>query len=362
MGTIAVSFTQHLQKHEDIRSKSNLNCKKCALKFIDDKSLKSHAEHDHVSYKDWEDVEVYQYLPSDTPVEMPRPDERLVKTAIKKSSVIKPLPQQAAFAAQNLEDMVIYDVIGDRCCECDKGMTIGGHYVAYLCCTKCRYSSCCAKAMSVHVQLFHGGQKPEYNLGKTVILPEPMFCVCGFTSTSGNKLAKHLGTNGCKSAYPSLGEANKAKVDTDGEEGGASGTMEVELEKGLDPRMSITEVHLSEKKEEQKDENAEEKEGPGPLAFLGLQRKESKGDDEDESDENKNENVSKEKGEDESQDEGDKKDSEKKDEKHDSEDKNEDCMDTETNVEDKSQDDENEQSQDDDNMETEESCFSSFFS
>ena len=58
---------------------------------------------------------------------------------MKKSLTVKPLQQQAAFAAQNLEDMVklqanqsyltfsnqaIYGVIGDRCCECDRGMTV----------------------------------------------------------------------------------------------------------------------------------------------------------------------------------------------------------------------------------------------
>ena len=39
---------------------------------------------------------------------MPRPDERQFKVAMKKSVTVKPLPQQAAFAAQNLEDMVGY--------------------------------------------------------------------------------------------------------------------------------------------------------------------------------------------------------------------------------------------------------------
>ena len=45
--------------------------------------------------------------------------------------------------------------IGERCCECDKSLTMAGHFLAYLCCTKCRYSTCCSKAMSSHVQLFH---------------------------------------------------------------------------------------------------------------------------------------------------------------------------------------------------------------
>lgn len=43
-----------------------------------------------------------------------------------------------------------------------------------------------------------------------------MFCVCGFSTHSGNKMAKHLGTHGCKSAYPSQEEAFKAKVEKGG--------------------------------------------------------------------------------------------------------------------------------------------------
>ena len=31
----------------------------------------------------------------------------------------------------------LYDVQG-QCCECDKDMTKAEHYIAYLCCTKCR--------------------------------------------------------------------------------------------------------------------------------------------------------------------------------------------------------------------------------
>jgi len=291
----AVSFMQHLQKHEDIKSRNQLNCRKCCLKFMDEKSLKTHLTDDHVSFKDFDNIETYQYVATDTPVQMPRPDEKQLKVAMKKSLTVKPLPQQAAFAAQNLEDMAIYGVVGDRCCECDRGMTVAGHYVAYLCCTKCRYSSCCAKAMSVHVQLFHSGSKPQFDLGKSIIMQEPMFCVCGYSAHSGNKLAKHLGTNGCKSAYPNLAEATKAKVESAGGEATPDKEKELtpldqELEKGLDPRISITEAHKSSEKAAQKEGSTStpgvdaSEETAGPLAFLGLQRKESREDAEEKKD------------------------------------------------------------------------------
>ena len=204
----SANYLEHMQKHEDLKSKQSVNCRKCVLRFTDDKILKVHASEDHLSFKDFDNVEPHQYMATDQPTEMPKPDERNIKTATKK--LMLPLPQQSAFAAQNLEDLAIYDAAGEECCECDKSMTSANHYVAYLCCTKCRYSTCCSKAMSKHVQLFHSGSKytisiansisnlhfsaRDYNLGKPCIMSEPMFCVCGFTTDSGNKMAKHLGT------------------------------------------------------------------------------------------------------------------------------------------------------------------------
>ena len=112
----------------------------------------------------------------------------------------------------------IYDAVGEPCHECGRSMTAANHYVAYLCCTKCRYSTCCSKSMAAHNDLFHGPARKNiqssvllllspildvqnklhisakpFNLGKSTILKEPMYSVGGFSTTSGNKMAKHLG-------------------------------------------------------------------------------------------------------------------------------------------------------------------------
>ena len=87
----AVKFMQHLQRHEDTKAKAGLNCRKCALKFVDEKSAKQHAEQDHNSYREFEDLESGE---SETGVQMPPPEERGVKTATRKSSLAKSLPQQ----------------------------------------------------------------------------------------------------------------------------------------------------------------------------------------------------------------------------------------------------------------------------
>merc|ERR1712029_829502 len=88
-------------------------------------------------------------------------------------------------AAQNLEDVAFYDIDAEDCGECGRKLSILGHYNAYLCCTKCRYSSCCSKAMSVHVGLFHGPQKPVFDIGAPINLDKEMFCCCGFVTKSG---------------------------------------------------------------------------------------------------------------------------------------------------------------------------------
>ena len=54
-------------------------------------------------------------------------------------------------------------------------------------------------------------------MNKPTLTNELMFCVCGFSSNSGNKMAGHLARSGCSSAYPTLEEAGRAKLggDTD---------------------------------------------------------------------------------------------------------------------------------------------------
>jgi len=210
---MAVTYLEHLQRMEDLKSKPNLQSKKSTLRFTDVSLLRAHMAEDFLSYKDIDGVEPYQYVASDEPIQMPKPDERHMKIATAKYSLKeRNLLKQSSFAAQNLEDMAIYDAVGEPCHECGRSMTAANHYVAYLCCTKCRYSTCCSKSMAAHNDLFHGPAPKPFNLGKSTILEEPMYSVGGFSTTSGNKMAKHLATNGWKSAYPSRQEANRAKV------------------------------------------------------------------------------------------------------------------------------------------------------
>ena len=69
-------------------------------------------------------------MSTEEPTQMPKPDERTVRTAAKKNVHVRNPAQQSAFAAQNLEDMLIFDIDQDvdACGECKKRMATIGHY------------------------------------------------------------------------------------------------------------------------------------------------------------------------------------------------------------------------------------------
>ena len=233
--------------------------------FKDDvKLFRGHHERDHGSFKNHEGLEMYQYLANETPLKMPKPDERGLRLAPKGTVKKMGSVQQTSFAAQNLEDLAMYDVDGnDTCKECERKMVTNGHFNAYLCCTKCRYSSCCSKALSIHVAIFHGPEKPVFNLGIPSILKNEVFCVCGFKTNSGNKIAKHLALHGCRSAYSSLESAQKSAV-----------VMAQDEIESFDPNEVMAKAYMSKKPEEEAPKAPDAQvEQSGPLAFLGLQKR-----------------------------------------------------------------------------------------
>ncbi|XP_059085785.1 uncharacterized protein LOC131882601 [Tigriopus californicus] len=285
---VAVSFVQHLQEHQD----KKLTCKKCCLTFLKDGSMRKHIERDHASYRSFEKLERYTYMGNETPLKIPKPIERNVRLAVRKPAWIKSVQQQTAFAGQNLEDLIIYDVESENCSECGVKLVQKSHFTAYLCCTKCRFSTCCAKSMSAHVEIFHKSPgKPEFTLGVPCIQSKDMYCCCGFKSPSGNKMAKHLALNGCLSAYPSREVAKKARKGRSSASHSSSSSSWAVFNKvsaketdddddkieSYDPNEVMAKAYLKplESKEEKKPSGQE-----GPLAFLGLQRKPSMDDEE----------------------------------------------------------------------------------
>ena len=95
--------------------------------FKDEKKLRAHLERDHSSFKGCEGLETYQYLANETAIRMPQPEERGMKIAPKRPKLGQ--FQQTAFAAQNLEDLAMYDVDQDNSCmECARKFILNGHF------------------------------------------------------------------------------------------------------------------------------------------------------------------------------------------------------------------------------------------
>ena len=110
--------------------------------MVDGKSFKAHLDQDHGSYKNTEGFEPYQYLANETPTKIPRPNEAGIKLAPKKTNMKLGQIQQTAFAAQNLEDLAMYDVDRDDACkECTKKMTAVGHFKYDFCCKNIVFGS-----------------------------------------------------------------------------------------------------------------------------------------------------------------------------------------------------------------------------
>lgn len=77
-------------------------------------------------------------------------------------------------------------------------------------CAKCKYQSACSRAILEHVSNCNGEETTDttvaYQLGSE------MFCICGYSSSEGNDLARHLATCDRKSAYESAEVAQSNTV------------------------------------------------------------------------------------------------------------------------------------------------------
>lgn len=78
-------------------------------------------------------------------------------------------------------------------------------------CNKCKYRTCCLRGMMEHVAGCAGNTNQETT--GTSVLEKEMHCICGFSSSEGNALARHLATCDRRSAYatPELVNENTVK-------------------------------------------------------------------------------------------------------------------------------------------------------
>ncbi|XP_021920115.1 uncharacterized protein LOC110830032 isoform X2 [Zootermopsis nevadensis] len=207
-------FLNHIQKHQ--RKSIARKCNKCAMWFVHKGILKEHHIKDHSSFKGVPGVKPYMN-PTGVDVMMPLPPTSLFsRCPLTQKQQPYGIKSSTSFANKIFEPpLEIYGVqTGSTCCECEGDFLGEDHFPGYLTCSRCRFATCCGKAMMEHIVVFHesGKSTPEFTLGRMVQLPGDMFCVCGFQSSSGNRLANHLAKCERKSAYPSPARAKSATI------------------------------------------------------------------------------------------------------------------------------------------------------
>ncbi|RUS80500.1 hypothetical protein EGW08_011721 [Elysia chlorotica] len=91
-----------------------------------------------------------------------------------------------------------------KCVECDKPMGKASHYRKFIQCSMCRFASSCSQAYTNHMLGFHSGQASAVaalNIPRDRPMAIRLYCVCGFSSLYGNRLANHLVSCSKSSCY-----------------------------------------------------------------------------------------------------------------------------------------------------------------
>lgn len=277
-------FLGHMQKHT--RKTIARKCNKCALWFVHKGILKEHQLKDHLSCKGKPNIERYPSNGLDT-IKMPKP---LAPGPLHEKHQIQKTKESLTsnnFTANKFNSMAMYDTPDEaKCCECEGNFTEEDHFPGYLSCLKCRFATCCSKAMTEHVVIFHDSRSSkEFSIGKSIILEKPMHCVCGFKSASGNKLAKHIATCGRKSAYPSAERAAQRTLQSQSASFPPLVTLDDHEEAEGDPSDKWLQAFVNRKEKEKEEAPEAEKEKsekvvgsgdpPSMLNVLGLVRKQS---------------------------------------------------------------------------------------
>lgn len=98
---------------------------------------------------------------------------------------------------------------GQICLECGDDFQEDNHIRSITKCTKCKYQTACSRAILKHTSTCTGDV--NIDLMSPCPLGAEMHCICGYSSSEGNDLARHMATCDRKSAYDSA-EAAQANV------------------------------------------------------------------------------------------------------------------------------------------------------
>ncbi|CAL4069759.1 unnamed protein product, partial [Meganyctiphanes norvegica] len=217
--TFSMRVFQHMQKHKSQTGK----CKSCVLTFYSKYLWEEHKKKEHVSRANTLGLQRYKLPAGARAIHFRPPPKKIEYNASGPASSARGNPQNfnqnSYYTLKTHENLSINAIDEDDddddrsfyCIECDGNIKLDGHYKSYQKCIKCPYATCCRNMMVKHVAVFHPtrGKKVPYKIGPEIRLSNTMYCVCGFSTLSGNHLARHLAKceGGRYSGYPTMSAA-----------------------------------------------------------------------------------------------------------------------------------------------------------
>ncbi|XP_072747682.1 uncharacterized protein Row isoform X2 [Anoplolepis gracilipes] len=187
------AYLSHMQRHIVRRDQGRGNkCSKCCLWFNQKSSLTIHKRelHDYVF-----NPKAVPYSAGKSDIMVPAERPEMIRFTV--DSPPPELPPDEKIQKWNTGPVIVNTSIRYLACqECEEDIDEEEHYPGEQRCQQCRYVTCCWRAFQEHQQQIHN-ERPKTSL----IVPSPLIniplekklqCPCGYTSTDGNQLARHL--------------------------------------------------------------------------------------------------------------------------------------------------------------------------
>lgn len=181
------TFLDHLKRH--LNKSQSKKCNRCSLWFMQKGMLKTHQLLDHVSQSN---------------------KKRFLKSLCSnKTNIAKPKPKSASGQKDALPFTIIdfynksLKIVlddGKMCLECGSDFDENNHLTNFMKCSKCKFHTVCLPTMLEHSSFCNSGVASENSFVSP--LDMEMHCICGFSSSDGNAMARHLVSCDRRSAYP----------------------------------------------------------------------------------------------------------------------------------------------------------------
>ncbi|XP_062559307.1 uncharacterized protein LOC134224091 [Armigeres subalbatus] len=178
-------FMKHLKLH--FNKALIKKCNKCAMNFITRGALKMHGLFGHVVTKPASAVKSI----TKSVTNVPKPKSKIIVQ--KELTTFKTL--------ESFGSMELHMPCGKICLECDSDFDEDNHIIGLLKCIKCSYKTSCLPSMVGHTASCNPNAITDYAVSQ---LELEMHCICGFSSSDGNALARHLVTCDRKSVYATV--------------------------------------------------------------------------------------------------------------------------------------------------------------